>query len=216
MKVIIIGCGRMGQELARAMSLSGHGVVVVDRSPEALESLGESFRGSKIIGIGFDREVLAQAEIEKAEALAAVTDCDEANIVIARLAREVFGVPKVVARLYEPRKAEVYRRLGLQVVAPSTWSVGRMTELLTYSRLDTVLSLGNGEVQIIRADISALLDDRTVNDLTIPGQAHVVAIRREGRTFLPTLRTRLKKGDIVHVAAQSTALERLKALLALT
>ncbi len=129
MKLIIIGCGRVGAGLAQALSQRGHAVTVVDKDSLTFERLGSTFKGQTVNGGGFDREVLLQTGIERADGLAAVTGSDEVNIVTARLARQMFRVPRVVARLYDPRKAEVYQRLGLQTINPVTWGINRIAEL---------------------------------------------------------------------------------------
>lgn len=213
MRIIIIGCGRLGAGLAETLGQRGHGVTVVDLDPAAFERLGPSFRGETVAGGGFDRDVLLMAGIERADGLAAVTSSDEVNVVAARLARLVFRVPRVVARLFDPRKAEVYRRLGLPTISHVTWGINRIVELLCYSRLDTIKSLGSGEVDIVEAEIPHLLVGRTVNDLTVPGEIHVVAVTRRGKTFLPTLGTEFHEGDMVHLALLAESAERLKAIL---
>ena len=213
MKIIIIGCGKLGAGLAEALGQRDIGVTVVDREPTAFERLGASFRGETVTGGGFDRDVLIRAGIERADGLAAVTSSDEVNVVAARLARQLFRVPRVVARLYEPRKAEVYRRLGLQTISHDTWGISRSIELLCYSKLETIKSLGSGEVDIVEAEVPHLLVSRTVNDLTVPGEIHVVAVTRRGKTFLPTLGTEFQEGDLVHVALLASSAERLKAIL---
>ncbi len=213
MRIIIIGCGRMGAGLALSLSLRGHSVTVVDHDPSSFERLGPSFRGETVSGGGFDREALLKAGIERADGLAAVTASDEVNAVAARLARQVFHVPKVVARIYDPRKAEIYQRLGLQNISPVTWGINRVIDLLCYSRMETVTSLGSGEVDIVEAEVPHLLVGRTVNELTVIGEIHVVAISRHGKTFLPTLGTEFHKGDLVHLALLAASADRLKALL---
>ncbi|MBI4642043.1 MAG: TrkA family potassium uptake protein [Candidatus Tectomicrobia bacterium] len=215
MRIIIIGCGRMGAGLAQGLSLRRYTVTVVDKDPAAFERLGPSFKGQTIVGIGFSREVLLQAGIEMADGLAALTASDEVNVVTARIARQVFRIPRVVARLYDPRKADIYRRLGLQTVNPAMWGINRIAELLCYSRLNTILSLGSGEVDIVEAEIPPLMVGRTVNELTIPGEARVVAISRGGRTFLPTLGTAFHKGDLIHLVVFAASADRLDELLAL-
>jgi len=115
--VVIVGCGRVGSTLARELTGQGHTVAIVDRKPEAFSRLGESFNGTKIVGIGFDRDVLIEAGIEKAGALAAVTNGDNSNILVARVAREEFAIERVVARIYDPKRAEIYERLGIATVA---------------------------------------------------------------------------------------------------
>jgi trk system potassium uptake protein TrkA len=213
MKIIIAGCGRVGTGLAAVLSQNGHHITVIDKDPDAFANLGSSFSGQRIAGICFDRDVLMQAGIEQADGLAAVTDSDEANIVTAQVARQIFHVPKVVARVYDPRQAEIYRRLGLQIIATTSWGVSRIAEILSYSQLDSVLNLGNGEVDIIQSDVPALLVGRTVNDLTDIGEITVVAITRNNRAFLPTLGTVFEAGDRLYMAVRTTAMSRLNVLL---
>ncbi len=213
MKIIIIGCGRLGAGLAQTLSQRDFGVTVVDRDPAAFERLGATFRGETLAGNGLDRDVLLKAGIERADGLAAVTASDEVNVVAARLARQLFRVPRVVARLYEPRKAEVYRRLGLMTISHVTWGISRIVELLCYSKLETIKSLGSGEVDIVEAEVPRLLVGRTVNELSVLGEIHVVAITRRGKTFLPMLGTEFHEGDMVHLALMASSSERLKLIL---
>ncbi len=215
MRTIIIGCGRMGAGLAQSLSRQGHAVTVVDKDPASLERLGPSFKGKAIEGVGFDREVLLAAGVEKVDGLAALTDSDEVNIVVARLASQIFRVPRVVVRLHDPRKADIYRRLGLQTVAPITWGIRQVADLLSYSPLDTILSLGSGEANVVAMEIPLLLVGRTAKELTVSGEIHVVAIRREGKAFLPTLGTVFQKGDLVYLVVLAASANRLKALLGL-
>jgi trk system potassium uptake protein TrkA len=215
MRILIIGCGRVGTGLAREMILRGHEVTVVDKDPLAFQRLGPGFKGKTVLGIGFDRDVLLQAGIERADSLAAVTTSDEVNVVVARVARQIFRVPRVVARLYDPRKAEIYRRLGLQTITPVTWGINRIAELLTFFPLHSTLSLGRGEVDIVEAEIPPLLVGRAVQEVTVPGEIQVVAISRGGQTFLPTLGTVFQAGDLIHFVILATSADRLKAILAL-
>lgn len=213
MKIIIIGCGRIGSSLAQTLSRQGHKVVVVDKEPAAFNRLGPAFKGETIVGVGFDRDVLIKAGIERTDALAAVTASDEANVVAARLASHVFHVPRVVARLYDPRKAEIYRRLGLQTISPVAWSTHRIAELLCYSPLETVISLGGGGVDIVEAEIPPLLVGRTVKELTVAGEIVVVAISRGDTTFLPTLGAVFQEGDRVYLVVEAASADRLREML---
>jgi trk system potassium uptake protein TrkA len=213
MRIIVVGCGRLGSGLAQALGLHNHTVTVVDNDPLAFERLGPNFRGQTVLGVGFDRDVLLKAGIERADCLAAVTASDDANVVAARMASQVFHVPKVIARLYDPRKAEIYKRLGLVTVSPITWGINHIADLISYSPLETVLSLGS-EVDVIQAEAPPLLVGRTVRDLTVLGEIHVVSITRGSETFLPTQSTAFQDGDLLHLAVLSTAAERLKELLA--
>ncbi len=215
MKFIVVGCGRMGSGLARALIQRGHGVAAVDKDPASLARLGKAFAGATVVGIGFDRDVLLQAGIERADGLAAVTSSDEANVVIARLASQVFRVPRVVARLYDPSRAEIYRRLGVQTITPVLWGINRVADLLCYSQLDAVMSLGSGEVDIVEVELPPLLIGRSISTVTIAGAAHVVAISRRGRTFLPLADAVFQEGDVMHLAVVGTSIDRLAALLGL-
>jgi trk system potassium uptake protein TrkA len=213
MKSIIIGCGRMGAGLAQRLCQRRQSVTVVDQEATAFERLGTGFTGQTIVGAGLEREVLLHAGIERVDGLAAVTGSDDTNVVIARLARQVFRVPRVVARLHDPRHAEVYRQLGIQTITPLTWGIHRLTELLCYTHLTTTLSLGSGEVDVVEVELPYLLAGRTVNELMLLGEIHVAAISREGRTFLPTLGTVFREGDLVHLVVLGSSTARLTTLL---
>lgn len=215
MLAIIVGCGRMGSGLARVLNLQGHTVHIIDTDPDAFQRLGAGFKGQKIVGVGYDRNVLISAGIERADALAALTPSDEVNVVTARVASMVFHVPRVVARLYDPLKAEIYKRLGLNTIAPVSWGVNRVADLLNYSPLNTVYSLGTGEVDVVEVEVTSQLEGRTVKDLAVPAEIAVVAISRGGRTFIPTLGTTFIAGDILHIVVQAVSANKLKAMLGL-
>lgn len=215
MRIIVVGCGRWGAGLAEALDQRGHGVTVVDRDAAAFDRLGPSFRGSTVLGEGFDRDVLQQAGAERADGLAAATARDETNVVTARAAAQRFRVPRVVARLYDPAKAEIYRRLGLPTVAPAPWGIHRMAELLLYSPLHAVASVGTGEVDLLEVEVPPLLVGRPVSELTVPGEIHVIALTRAGRTMLPTQGTRFLDGDVLHLATLASSVDRLKELVGL-
>jgi trk system potassium uptake protein TrkA len=213
MRFIIVGCGRMGAGLARTLSLRGHAVTVMDRDRDVLARLEPSFPGQAVLGSGFDRNALLGAGIRQVDGLAAVTHSDEVNLVMARLARHVFRVPRVVARLVDPRKAETYHRLGVQIVTPISWAIRRFADLLAYSELDAVLSLGGGEVEIVEVAVPPMLVGHKVSAVTIPGEIRVVAVIRRGKAFLPSSETVLEKDDSVHIAVLTTSVERLRAVL---
>lgn len=213
MRFIVIGCGRWGTGLTRTLAERGHEVSIVDVDARALDRLGPGFRGVRIVGSGLDRDVLERAGVDRASGLATVTFADETNIVIARAARELFHVPKVIARLYDPQRAEIYRKLGIETISTVTWGVQRMADLLAYSRLDVTGSIGHGGVRIVEAEVPPLLVGRTVTDLVIAGEAHVVALSRAGQTFLPAQGSVLEAGDRVHIAVMPSAVVRLRRLL---
>jgi trk system potassium uptake protein TrkA len=191
----------------------GHEVVVIDYNPIALARLGEDFKGRKVRGIGFDREVLIEAGIEEADAFAATSSSDNANIVAARIARNIFHVPRVVARLYDPQRAEVYHRLGMLTFSSTTWGAERVREFLTHPEFDPLLTFGSGEVSMIAVESPPRLAGKMVKHLIIPGEISVTAISRQGHAFIPMSGTELRLGDIMHVAILSSAMERFKDLL---
>jgi trk system potassium uptake protein TrkA len=216
MRVIIMGCGRVGEALSRIMLEDGHDVTVIDYDQAALDRLGLSFKGQKVLGVGFDREVLLRAGIEQTDAFAATSSSDSANIVAARVARNIFQVPRVVARLFDPRRAEIYRRLGLITVSSTTWGAERLHELLTHRELDSIIAFGNGEVSLLRVEMPLHLIGRVAQDLTVPGEVSVVSIVRDGEAILPLLGTEFREGDIVYLATLASSMERLENLLGLT
>lgn len=213
MRIVITGCGRMGAGLARALSAAGHAIAVIDVEESAFDRLGPTFTGERIRGVGFDREVLRRARIDEADGLAALTGNDEVNAVVARMAGRIFRVPRVVARLHDPRKAQIYRRLGVQVIATVDWGISRAADLLTFSQVGALLSLGSGQVDLIETELPALLDGRPVGELTAAGEVMPVAISRAGRTFIPTSGTIMTSGDIVHLAVVAASRGRLESLL---
>jgi trk system potassium uptake protein len=212
MKIIVVGCGQMGAGLAQTLSLRGYTVTVIDKDATSFDRLGRAFSGRTVVGIGFDRNVLLEAGVERADGLASVTDSDEANFVVARLAREQFRVPRVVARVVEPRKAEIYRRLGLQTISTTTWGVNRIANLLSYAEFNDLLDLGS-DVELVEIEVGPGLAGRTVYNLTIPGEVHVVAINRGGQTFLPTGGATFQAGDLLYCAVLTASADRLKALV---
>jgi trk system potassium uptake protein TrkA len=213
MNFIIIGSGRMGSGIARALSLQGHTLAVIDQESTALQRLGTGFKGKRIVGHGMDRAILGEAGITSADGVAAVTGNDNLNTIVALMARQHFHVPKVVARLYDPLKAETYRRLGVITISPTTWGVTRVCEQLIYPRLNTIATLGDGAFEIVEMEIPVSLVGRTIADLTMPQQLHVVALRREGRTFLASQTMQLQADDVAYVAASSSAISHLNAPL---
>lgn len=215
MKVIVMGCGRVGEQVSRLMADEGHAVVVIDRDPDALARLGSDFKGRRVRGVGFDRNVLIEAGIEQADAFAATSMSDNANIVAARIARQIFRVPRVVARLYDPRRAEIYRRLGLLTISSTTWGAERIRELLLHAELDPVFSFGHGEVCVVSLEASPQLVGRMVKDLNVPGEISVAAITRHGEAFIPTSGSEFKSRDIIHLLVLASSMDRFKALLGL-
>jgi trk system potassium uptake protein TrkA len=214
MRVIIVGCGRVGSELANALSAERHEVVVIDRSPLSFGRLSREFNGRMLTGVGFDRDTLQKADIEGAQALAASTDSDNVNIVVAVTAKETFKVPHVVARIYDPQVAEIYRREGIPTVTPTVWAASTMKTLIVHPPLASLSTCGSGEVQFLTVEVPRPLAGRTVQDLTLPGEALVGAVVRRGQAMIATTNTRLEAGDVLHITAAVSAIPKLEKLLA--
>ena len=215
MKVIIIGCGRMGSGLAISLIQKGDSVTVIDINPEAFDALGKSFKGITIEGVGFDRDILMEAKISLSDAVVACTKNDETNALIGLISKNIYKVPCVISRLYEPRKAEIYRRFGIQTISTTTWGIQRATDLLSYNQLDNVFTFGNSDVELVRIETPALLVGRTIQELTVIGEFHVVAINRDNKSFLPAGGTTMQKNDIIFIALFAGSTTRLKTLLGL-
>jgi trk system potassium uptake protein TrkA len=195
--VVIMGCGRVGSTLAHSLEGRGHSVAVIDTDAEAFRRLGADFTGLTVTGAGFDRDVLVAAGIERADAFAAVSSGDNSNIISARLARETFGVQRVVARIYDQKRAEVYERLGIPTVATVRWTADRMLRhLVPEGNLeiwrDPTSSVAIVEVPVHRGWVSRSL--RALEDAT---GARVAYVMRFGLGTLPTPSTVLQDGDQV-------------------
>jgi len=213
MKIIIVGCGRVGEQAARLLDQENHQVTIIDQDESALERLGSEFKGTKLKGLGFDYDVLVKAGIQYTDAFAATSSSDNANIVAARIARNVFHVPYVVARLFDPQRAEIYRRLGLVTISSTTWGAERICELLTHAELDPVFSFGSGEVSLVVVELPPQLVGRQVRDLTVPGEVTVVNITRQGKAQLPLTGSVFREGDLLHLAVAAEAMNRVRSLL---
>ena len=212
MRVIIGGCGRVGALLANQFSASGHDVVVIDKDPRTFRRMGKGFAGDMLRGMVFDRETLERAQIAVADAFVAVTSGDNSNVVSATIAREVYRVPKVVARIFDPRRAEIYRRLGIQTVSSVAWASNEIQSLVMHAHMVRDVSLGGGEVQLVRISIPPRLAGRVVADLSGAGEIMPVAIVRAGSSFMPTSHEVFHEGDVVEVAVLTSAMNRLESM----
>jgi trk system potassium uptake protein TrkA len=213
MRVIVMGCGRVGSTLAAQFAVEGHDVRVLDRQPTVRSSLPANFAGQFLVGNGFSRPLLETAGIADADAFVAVTSGDNANIVGARTAKDVYRVPQVIARIYDPRRAEIYRELGIPTVASVRWTVGQIRQFLQHPYLSAELTFGNGETLLVREPVPAYLAGRTPADLDVDGEIHAVEVTRLGRSMLAAATVRLEPGDVVTFAVAASALGRLKGFL---
>ncbi len=199
MHIVIMGCGRVGSSLARNLERIGHSVSIIDQNPTAFRRLGPDFAGDQVTGIGFDRATLAKAGIEEAEALAAVSSGDNSNIITARVARETFGVAHVVARIYDPKRAEVYERLGIPTVATVPWTTNRLLSVLLGDKHVEDWRDPSGTVALVQVALHDGWVGQRVSELESASGARVAFLTRFGKGQLPTASTVLQSGDLVHV-----------------
>lgn len=203
MHVVVMGCGRVGSSLAAGLERLGHDVAVVDRDPTAFRRLGPDFAGHQVTGMGFDREVLLQAGIERAGAFAAVSSGDNSNIIAARVARENFGVERVVARIYDAKRAAVYERLGIPTVATVPWTTDRFLRSLMHDGTSTAWRDPTGTVAVFLVELHEQWAGRRVPELEEAVGARVAFIVRFGVGVLPDKRTVVQADDEVYLAAVS-------------
>jgi len=211
--VVIMGCGRVGSELANRLEVRGHTVVVSDKREIAFRMLRFDFKGQKVHGYGFDEDVLRQAGIERAGAFAAVSNGDNSNIVAARLAREKFDVPKVVARIYDPRRAEIYQRLGIPTVATVKWTTDQVIRFLVPDEIASDWKDPSDGISLVTLVLPTSWAGWTVEQLESSGHRRVVGVTRIGRARIPTPGTILQEGDQVHLAVDEGGLEELRPMV---
>lgn len=203
MKLLIIGCGRVGSELALSTAQDGHDVTVIDPINQAFERLGTDFPGRTVCGAYLDKNVLQRAGIEESDGLAAVTNDDSVNFVIAQAAKEIFNISNVVARAYDPLRRQAFEALGIHVVASSAWGAQRIIQILTHPGEDLITTLGHGEVMLVERQIEEALDGTTVFDAQKEDQSYIVAIIRGGKAYLPNPGFILQKNDLIVVSITS-------------
>ncbi|HEX6870218.1 MAG TPA: TrkA family potassium uptake protein [Micromonosporaceae bacterium] len=197
MHIVIMGCGRVGSTLAHNLEGRGHSVAIIDQNPDAFRRLGPDFAGLTVTGVGFDRDVLVQAGIERADAFAAVSSGDNSNIISARLARETFGIERVVARIYDQKRAEVYERLGIPTVATVRWTADRMVRHLVPESYAELWRDPTSTVSIVEVPVHAGWISRPIRDLEESSGARVAYLMRFGIGTLPTASMALQDGDQV-------------------
>ena len=202
MNFIVVGCGRVGAELAYRLFKSGHQVIVVDSNRESFNRLHPDFRGRTLEGEGLAENVLDRAGIKEADGLAAVTNSDTLNAVVSHTARTFYHVPVVVARNYDPALRVVIEAFGLQTVSSTFWGAQRVEELLINPSQRVVFSPGNGEVEVYEISVPETWNGHTLGELMEPlKQCYAVAITRAGRSSLPDLGMALQEGDMINISS---------------
>jgi trk system potassium uptake protein TrkA len=212
-RVVIMGCGRVGILLTQELARAGHEISVIDKNPSAFDRLPPGFEASTVVGLGFDREVLEEAGIKEADAFLAVSSGDNSNIVSARVAREHYHVPQVIARIYDPMRADIYEKLNIPTVSTTRWGVKQIVMMLTHPREEIKETLAAGDLFRMRIRVPQHLVGKPVDALNVAGKILVAGVDRGGSGFLPVPSSTFQDGDFAAVIVQKDALEMLDDLL---
>ncbi|MBU6347657.1 MAG: TrkA family potassium uptake protein [Actinomycetales bacterium] len=214
MHIVIMGCGRVGSMLAHSLEDLGHSVAVIDQDQSAFRRLGPEFRGLTIKGVGFDREHLIEAGIERAGAFAAVSNGDNSNILAARTVREVFGVTNVIARIYDPKRAEVFERLGIPTVATVSWTKDQILRHILPAGAKEEWRDHTGEVSLSQVNIHPKWFGTSLTKIEEVTGIRIALLTRLGTSLLPNSQTVLQEGDLVHILARIAELKTIEETLA--
>ena len=212
--VVIMGCGRVGAGLARELEASGHSVSIIDQNREAFRRLGADFKGMTVSGVGFDRDILLEAGIDRADAFAAVSNGDNSNILAARVARETYGVQNVVARIYDPARAEIYQRLGIPTVATVLWTTDQIMRRLAPEGSRSEWRDASGVVQLCEVHLHHDWFGQPVSLIETSTRARVAFITRLGEGMIPSENSVLQEGDLIHVMVSNSELANVEMSLA--
>jgi trk system potassium uptake protein len=213
MHVVIMGCGRVGAALTVQLAKDGHSVAIIDKRPAAFDRLPPGFEAKRVVGFGFDRDILEEAGIKEAEAFVAVSSGDNSNIVSARVAREHYHVPKVVARIFDPRRAEIYERLNIPTVASVRWSTMQIQYLLFHGKEEMKESFAGGALVHIQLPVPDHLVGKPVSSLEEEGTIEVIGVDRGGTGFIPVSSSTFQQGDVAHIVVAPDTMGRLNVLL---
>jgi trk system potassium uptake protein TrkA len=208
-----MGCGRVGSSLATALEAAGHSVAIIDQSKEAFRRLGSDFKGRTILGVGFDRDTLLEAGIDGADAFAAVSNGDNSNILAARVARENYGVTNVVARIYDPGRAEIYQRLGIPTVATVIWASDQILRRILPGGARSEWRDATGTVQLLEVHPHLNWYGRPISELETATESRVAFLTRLGEALIPDEHTVLQDGDLVHMTILDAQLAIAEAVL---
>lgn len=209
MYVIIVGCGRVGSQLAQLLSSEGHNVVVIDRTQESFNRLESTFNGLTVVGNGFDLELLRQVGIERADAFCALTNGDNTNLISAQVAKKIFKVPKVLARIYDPQRAHIYTALGLDIISGTILFAAMLRDKIIESRFSSYL-IETKDLGVIEIEVKENLLGKAIQEINVGGQFLVVAIRRLEGVIIPEANTVLKAKDKLMAVVKVASLEKIR------
>ena len=209
MHVVVVGCGRVGSGLAATLESQGHTVAIIDRKPEAFRRLPDDFAGQKIEGVGFDRDRLIEAGIERADALAAVTNGDNSNIVVARVAKEAFQVDRVVARIYDQRRAAIYERVGIPTVATVQWAIERVLRRIQPGDSGVEWIDPSAQVCLVERLVPSAWAGKPLADLEVDGVSRIAGITRLGKGLVASATLVAQEGDMLWVSVAGDGIDKL-------
>ncbi|GAC1363943.1 MAG: TrkA family potassium uptake protein [Actinomycetota bacterium] len=214
MHAVIVGCGRVGAELADAFGQRGYSVAIIDKKAEAFEHLHAGFHGVTLVGPGFDRDILEEAGIRKASIFIAVTNGDNSNIVCARIAKEHYGCRTVAARIYDPRRAQIYERLGIPTVATVAWTTDQVLARVLPPSQAVLGTIGSGDVVAIGTEVPDAAAGARIAEFNVAGKLLITALTRFGRSQVAEPATILQQGDFINMIVERNALSAVEAHLA--
>ncbi|MCM8771003.1 MAG: TrkA family potassium uptake protein [Candidatus Omnitrophica bacterium] len=210
MYVIIVGCGRVGSELAKILSQEGHNVVIIDKDVQSFKRLGGTFNGVTLVGSGFDLELLKSAGIAQADAFCALTNGDNTNLVSAQVAKNIFKVPKVLVRVYDPKRAEIYKAFGLDIISGTVLFASMLRDKIIESRFSSYL-IETGELGVIEICINSHLQGKRVSELNIPNEFLVITvIKKKKGVIIPEANTLVEEGDTVMAVVRTSSLAKIR------
>jgi trk system potassium uptake protein TrkA len=214
MNIMIVGCGRVGSQLALLLSQEGHNVTIIDKNPEAFKRLGGTFNGIQAVGNGFDEKLLRELKIDKQDAFVSVTSGDNTNLMASQIAKKMFKVPRVIARVYDPKRADIYRRLGLDIMSGTVLVAAMIRDKIIENRFTSYL-IETGELGVIEIIVNASLKGKKASEINIPDEFLVVVIERKKHVIIPQPDTRLELDDKVMGVVRTTSLKKVKEIFKL-
>jgi len=217
MNIIIVGCGRVGAELANLLSSGKHNVVIIDKNPNAFSKLGGTFNGLTLTGNGFSPEILKSAGVEKTDALCALTNGDNTNIMTSQIAKKIFNVPKVIARIYDPKRAQIYKTLGLDIISGTELFAAMIRDKVVESKFSSYL-IETGDLGAIEVDVNNKFNNKTTEEVNINNEFLIVTIIRQKNkeVLIPESKTILKKGDRIIAIVRTKNLNNIKKTLGIS
>ncbi len=214
MKVLIVGSGKFGSALALELYRRGHTITIIDLSPDKFYDLGADFNGTQIVGNGMDKDILEEAEIEYTDIFVAATGSDEINSVMAKIAKDIYYVKHVIARIYNPRKAKIFEALGIRTISVTGFAVDRAIELVSFNTFDSLALLGrDASTEIVRITATPSVEGMILEEIEEEQNIKVIAIVRDDTSFIPKKEDVIQTGDILYLVTRTSAKRTLKNIL---